>query len=169
MHNSEEVTYTAVWVPANKFIDSKNFSNQKYNVNVAPEVQSERIANKSVRVGLYYNISVDDLVQGLGTTRIDNMFKHAPVTAEFDRNGIWAHDSKNGYLVRQRNPGKSTVGDLRVSYSVVKGFDAYGKSDIWVSVCGVPNGGEIRPWSSVSKMIMPGRVSKTDFLVECSV
>lgn len=100
MRNNEEAFYTAVWVPANKFIDSSKFLNPKYNVNVAPDVQSERIANKSIRVGLFYNISVDNLVEALGTTRIENMFRHAPVTAEFDRQGIWAHDSKNGYLVR---------------------------------------------------------------------
>ena len=100
IHRNEEAIYTAVWVPADKFIDSKKFKNQKYNVNVAPDLRDEKIANKNVRVGLFYNVRVDSLVQGLGTTRLTNMFKHAPVTAEFDKEGIWAHDSKNSYLVR---------------------------------------------------------------------
>ena len=164
VRQSKEYHYTTKWLPAKSYVDSRNFKDQKYNLNVAPDIQEERLANSAVRVGMYYSVNVESLIQGFGTTRLINLFKHGTVTAEFDRNGIWAYDSKNGHLTREKNPGKSTVGDVRVSYRVIKGFEDIGTKEVWASVCGIPHGNQITSWSNVKQLVMPGKVSKSTFL-----
>lgn len=84
--------------------------------------------------------------------------------AEFSRNGIWSIDSKNNCLVRQRNPGKDTVGDVRIKYRVIEQFQNIGRSDIWATVCGIPNGERISQWDRVKNSIMAGKVPKARFV-----
>ena len=44
--------YEAKWVPGDSFVDSRNFKDQKYNVNVPSDIKKELFANSSVRVGI---------------------------------------------------------------------------------------------------------------------
>ena len=82
-------------------MDSRNFKDQKYNQNVRPDLNSEVLATgANVRVGSYYSVDVNELEKGFGLTKLKNMFKHAPISTEFDKNGIWSHDSSNSCLVR---------------------------------------------------------------------
>ena len=156
--------YEAKWVPGDSFVDSRNFKDQKYNVNVPSDIKKELFANSSVRVGIQYSVSVHEFIKGFGTTRLTDLYKHAPVTAEFDRSGIWAYDSKNGYLIREKNPGKTTVGDVRVSYRVLKGFNEIHSKEIWASVCGVPDKNQIVQWNPLKQVVMPGKVNKSTFI-----
>ena len=71
-----------------------------------------------MRVGDYYSVNLHDLEKAFGTTKLD-MAKNANISAEFDRNGIWEKDSQNNRLVRRKNPGRDTIGDIRVSYRVL--------------------------------------------------
>ena len=51
VRNVNEYHYEAKWVPGHSFIDSRNFKDQQYNLNVAPDIKDERLANSYVRVG----------------------------------------------------------------------------------------------------------------------
>ena len=100
---------------------------------------------------------MNEVEKAFGLTKLNNMFKHAPLTSECDKNGIWSHDSRNGCLVRQRNPGKDTVGDLRVSYRVLREFEGIGSREVWASVCGIPTGNRMTTWGPLKGSLMPGR------------
>ena len=42
-----------------------------------------------VRVGPYYSVDVHEAEKGFGLTKLRDLFKHGPISAEFDKNGIW--------------------------------------------------------------------------------
>ena len=75
-----------------------------------------------MHVGDFYSVNLHDLENAFGTTKLTEMAKHAKISAEFDRNGIWEKDSQNNRLVRRKNPGRDTIGDIRVSYRVLNQF-----------------------------------------------
>ena len=75
-----------------------------------------------MRVGDFYSVNLHDLEKAFGTTQLTDMSKHAKISAAFDRNGIWEKDSHSNRLVRRKNPGRDTIGDIRVSYRVLNQF-----------------------------------------------
>mmetsp|Transcript_11672 Transcript_11672/g.15839 ORF Transcript_11672/g.15839 Transcript_11672/m.15839 type:complete len:92 (+) Transcript_11672:1048-1323(+) len=85
-------------------------------------------------------------------------------SAEFDRDGIWSVDSRNNCLVRQRNPGKDTVGDIRIRYRVLNQFEQAASGAISATVCGVPRGNQIQKWGSLNGVVIKGTESLASFL-----
>ena len=83
-------------------------------------MNSERFNSSNVRVGNFYSVDKHDLEMAFGTSVATREILHgSPAMAQFDRNGIWQIDSRNNCLVRQKNPGKDTVGDVRIKYRVI--------------------------------------------------
>ena len=117
-----------------------------------------------VRVGPYYTVDVHEIEKGFGLTKLTNLFKHGRISTEQDRNGIWQHDSGNSRLVRQRNPGKDTIGDIRVTYRVLNQFDGIGSREVTATVCGVPQGNRITNWGPLSGSVMAGKTDRETFL-----
>ena len=118
-------------------------------------MRDETIHGGQVRVGNFYTVRLGDLERAFGRTQLRSL--NAP-SAAWDRNGVWAVDSRNGCLVRQRNPGKDTVGDIRIKYEVLQEFDR-GSGSVYASVCGVPGGNAIHPWSALSCSVQKGATS----------
>ena len=146
--------YKCEWV--SNFVDSRSFKDQKYNHNVRPNVHSERIGGGQIRVG-DYQVNQGDIESAFGLRKLTDLFKHGQCNVANDREGIWQHDSRNSCLVRQRNPGRDTVGDVKVSYRVINlGPRA--------TVLGIPNGNRLDRWSSLSTSVMAGIVDKMTFL-----
>ena len=46
------------------------------------------------------------------------MFALGPLQAKEDPQGVWGYDRQSNAIVRMKNPGKSTIGDIRVKYYV---------------------------------------------------
>lgn len=131
-----------------------------------PDVHSEVFQGGSqVRVGSYYSVAINELEKGFGLTKLTDLDKHCRPSAEFSRHGIWQSDGVESRMIRQRNPGKDTIGDLRVSYRVLTGFDQIGKREVTASVCGIPNGNKITNWHRLTGSVCPGSVtSLQDFI-----
>lgn len=104
---------------------------------------NECISGGQVRVGGFYTVGLHYLETAFGLTQLRDLRMQGGPTAEFDRNGIWQVDSVNNCLVRQRNPGKTTVGDIRVRYKVLQDFSRVGSGQVTATVCGVPQGNTI--------------------------
>ena len=151
-------SYKAEW--SSQFVSSSGFKDPKYRQNIAPDVHDETIHGGQVRVGNFYTVGLSDLERAFGRTQLRDLRQPggAP-SAEWDRNGVWAVDSRNGCLVRQRNPGKDTVGDIRIKYEVLQDFDRAHTGGVYVSVCGVPGGNSIHPWRILSCSVQKGVTS----------
>ena len=116
-----------------------------------PDVKEQRITGGQVRVGGFYTVDLGELEKGFGL--VPMQVSPGSVSAEYDRNGIWSVDSRNNCLVRQKNPGKDTVGDVRIRYKVL---DTFSGSGAFATVCGVPKGNMITRWNSVSGVALKG-------------
>ena len=134
-----------------------------------PDVQAEIFTESNVRVGDFYSVDIHDLSSAFGTVvATKELIEGTPAMAEFNRNGIWAIDRACNCLVRQRNPGKDTVGDVRIKYRVLNQFNNIGRSDVWATVCGIPNGERISKWDRLNNSIMAGKVPKASFVYKHS-
>ena len=109
-------------------------------------------------------MDLNDLKDAFGLRKLQDIFAHGQLSAEFDKSGIWAVDSKNHCIVRQRNPGKDTVGDVRVSYQVLNQFEMVRSGHVQASVCGVPQGNRIVRWPKLTSSVMSGTLTKDKFL-----
>ena len=47
-----------------------------------------------------------------------NMFARGPLTAQPDPMGKWGYDRQNNCIVRMKEPGKTTIGDIRIKYYI---------------------------------------------------
>lgn len=93
--------YSKEWVPLkDKFIDSGNFHDKKYDVNERPlNLCSETFTCSSVRVGPY-RVDLSDLIKAFGWKKYTELFKYEDPVARVDPDGIWSYHEKTFTLIR---------------------------------------------------------------------
>ena len=46
------------------------------------------------------------------------MFAMGPLQAQKDPQGVWGYDRQSNAIVRMKNPGQTSIGDIRVRYFI---------------------------------------------------
>lgn len=112
--------YTQEWVSTEKadVIDSSKFHDKSYDLNKIPSVKSKTFECNLARVGPY-SVHLRDLETALGWKQFTDLFKYEDPVARVDDDGIWSYEESTHSLIRQKVPGKDTVGDLKVTYWVL--------------------------------------------------
>ena len=126
--------YTSCWVDSGNFIDSAGFRDEKYNMNVAPNFNTEcfqsQLFVKNDPQGaaedayqLPENCLADATSVGYQREKLMDLYegRAAPAFAN-DRMGEWSYNPETATLTRRKFQGLDTIGDVRVTYFVPKGF-----------------------------------------------
>ena len=64
------------------------------------------------------SISPQEVSDALGFEQMSNMFAHGQLQVQHDLMGVWGFDRQSNAIVRMQNPGKTTIGDIRVKYFI---------------------------------------------------
>ena len=117
--------YSEEWVSSeNGFIDSSDFHDKTYDLNQKPSLKGRTFGCNQVRVGPY-SAQLGDLALALNWKKFTELFKYEDPVARVDPDGIWSYQESSNSLIRQKVPGKDTVGDLIVEYLVLNAdFDS---------------------------------------------
>ena len=156
--------YKKVWIDSKEFIDSKNFNDKSYQVNIRPPegIESETFYCSTVRVGPF-RVNHADVEKAFNWKKFTEPFKYENPVARVDPDGIWSYDEHSCSLIRQKMPGQDTVGDLEVSYEVLDDdFDT--KREVMMSACGIGDGDTLQPFDELTTSVCEGYTGKKDFV-----
>jgi len=140
-------SYTAEW--STSFKDSSRYADPKYRVNIAPSLQNKTMYAQGVNID-HRTFSAKEVSDVFGSERMANMFARGPLTAQPDPNGVWGYDRQQNAIVRMREPGKTTIGDIRVRYFITS--NSMETSGTNIQLCGVDNkDGKLQLTQTLSK------------------
>ena len=125
--------YTSCWVDSSAFIPSAGFRDKKYDMNVAPSLNSQCFQSKLL-VKKDLNCAASDAYVlpenclenastiGYQREKLMDLYqgRAMPEFAGGDLLGDWSIDPENATIRRRKVVGKDTIGDIRVTFHVPK-------------------------------------------------
>ena len=108
--------------------DSRTYRDQKFNLNKRPSFTSKRFlpsehatVNGVIRIlpEAFGTISNLDLMK---KEKLTNLYPDISKFRVPDQNGNWIYEPDSGMIRQRQQPGKDTIGDVRVTFYVAKDF-----------------------------------------------
>lgn len=108
--------------------DSRTYRDQKFNLNKRPSFSSKRFLlsehatfNGVIRISPEAFRTILNL-DFMTKEKLTNLYPDISKFRVPEQNGNWIYEPESGMIRQRQQPGKDTIGDVRVTFHVAKDF-----------------------------------------------